>query len=187
MKTQGTSADATDLLPEIVDCLTRAAAGTAPTFLENLQSRLIEQTLKELQEGFMSEVAFERLIQQVLLKQGAQEARIVPRNEDQGADIVATFRVAGTFSQVVAVQAKYWKPEPPVGEEVVRQLIKGIEAENALLGIVVTTGNIAEEAERAAEKYFDDKGIRIGLLDGKQFAKLIIELGISFPDRRAEG
>jgi predicted Mrr-cat superfamily restriction endonuclease len=152
MKIQGTSADATDLLPEILECLQRAASGAAPTFLENLQQRLIKESLKELQEGFMNETAFERLIQQVLLRQGAVEARIVPRNEDQGADIVATFRVAGTFSQTVAVQAKYWKPDPPVGKEVVKQLINGIEAENALLGLVITTRSISEDAEKEAEK-----------------------------------
>jgi len=183
MKIQGTSADATDLLPEILQCVQRADSGAAPTFLENLQQRLIEETLKELQEGFMDEAAFERLIQQVLLRLGAGEARIVPRNEDQGADIVAIFQVAGTFSQTVAVQAKYWKPDPPVGQEVVKQLIKGIEAENAVLGLVITTGSIAEDAEKEAEKYSDDAGIRIELLDGKQFAKLIVELGISPPPR----
>lgn len=186
MKIQGTSANATDLLPEILECLRRAASGAAPTFLENLQRKLIEETLKEIQEGFMNEAAFERLIQQVLLRQGAVEARIVPRNEDQGADIVATFRLAGTFTQTVAVQAKYWKPDPPVGEKVVKQVIKGIEAENAVLGLVITTGTIAQDAEKAAERYFDDRGIRIGLLDGKQFAKLIVELGISPPARETE-
>jgi predicted Mrr-cat superfamily restriction endonuclease len=186
MKTQGTSAAATDLLPEILECLQRAASGAAPTFLEKLQQKLIDETLKEIQEGFMSEFAFERLIQQVLLRQGAIEARIVPSNEDQGADVVATFRVAGTFSQTVAVQAKYWKPQPPVGQQVVKQLIKGIEAENAVLGLVITTGRMAEDAGIIAEEYFNDTGIRIELLDGKQFAKLIVELGISPADRGAK-
>jgi restriction endonuclease Mrr len=93
--------------------------------------------------------------------------------------IVANFRVAGAFSQTVAVQAKYWKPDPPVGKKVVKQLIQGIEAEEAVLGLVITTGTIAEDAERQAEDYFDETGIRIELLDGKQFAKVIVELGIS--------
>ena len=179
MKIQGTSADATDLLPEIRECLRRAESGAAPSFFESLQQRLAEETLKELQEGFMNEVAFERLIREVLLRLGAVEARIVPRNEDQGADIIAIFRVAGAFSQTVAVQAKYWKPDPPVGKKVVKQLIQGIEAEKAVLGLVITTGTVAEDAEREAEDYFDETGIRIELLDGKQFAKLIVELGIS--------
>jgi predicted Mrr-cat superfamily restriction endonuclease len=179
MKIQGTSADATDLLPEIRECLVRAESGAAPTFFENLQQRLADETLKELQEGFMNEVAFERLIREVLLRLGAVEARIVPRNEDHGADIIANFRVAGAFSQTVAVQAKYWKPDPPVGKKVVKQLIQGIEAEKAVLGLVITTGTVAEDAEREAEGYFEETGIRIELLDGKQFAKLIVELGIS--------
>lgn len=67
-----------------------------------------------------------------------------------------------------------------------KQLIKGIEAENAVLGLVITTGRMAEDAGKIAEEYFNDTGIRIELLDGKQFAKLIVELGISPADRGAK-
>ncbi|MEK7768321.1 MAG: restriction endonuclease, partial [Pseudomonadota bacterium] len=95
------------------------------------------------------------------------------------ADVLATFRVAGAFRQVVAVQAKHWQPNPPVGKEVVEQLIKGIEAESANLGMVITSGSISDEAVQAAENYFEEKGIKIELVDGEQFAKLIVEHGIS--------
>jgi restriction endonuclease Mrr len=86
--------------------------------------------------------------------------------------------VAGAFQQIVAVQAKHWQPEPPVGRDVVEQLIRGIEAESAHLGMVITSGSISEDASQAAEQYFVDKGIRIELVDGFQFAKLIVEHGI---------
>src|SRR6266478_2625850 len=88
-------------------------------------------------------------------------------------DPFPTFRIAGAFLQTVAVQAKHWQPEPPVGRNVVEQLIGGIEAESASLGMVITAGTIAEEAKVAAKQYFEDKGIRIELLDGEQFSKLI--------------
>lgn len=58
-----------------------------------------------------------------------------------------------------------------------QQLINGIEAEGASLGMVVTTGVIAGDAVEAAEKYFENRGIRIELVDGEQFAKLIVEHG----------
>lgn len=178
MKTQGTCARATDLLDEIKACLQIASSGQTPTFKTDLQSSLIQATLKELHSGRMDSFGFERLIQTVLIGLGAQDVRIVPRAQDKGADIMATFRVAGAFSQVIAVQAKHWQPEPPVGKEVVEQLIKGIEAESANLGIVITSGTISNEATIIAEKYYDENGIKIELVDGEQFAKIIIENGI---------
>ena len=126
----------------------------------------------------MDSFGFERLIQTVLTELGADDVRIVPRSQDKGADILATFRVAGAFRQVIAVQAKHWQPEPPVGKEVVEQLIKGVEAESANLGMVITSGAISDEATVTADKYFEDKGVRIELVDGEQFAKLIVENGI---------
>ena len=96
----------------------------------------------------------------------------------KGADVVATFRVAGVFTQVVAVQAKHWQSEPPVGRAVVDQLICGIEAEEASLGMVITSGTIGEDAVAKAKDYTEEKGIPIELVDGEQFAKLIIEHGI---------
>lgn len=178
MKTQGTCAYATDLLGEIKECLQIASLGKIPTFQTDLQSRLIHETLNELRMGRMDSFGFERLIQTVLTGLGAGDVRIVPRGQDKGADILATFRVAGAFRQVIAVQAKHWQPEPPVGKEVVEQLIKGIEAESANLGIVITSGVVSDEATATAEKYFEEKGVRIELVDGEQFAKLIVENGI---------
>jgi restriction endonuclease Mrr len=91
---------------------------------------------------------------------------------------LSDFRVAGAFRQKIAVQAKHWQPDPPVGRDVVDQLIRGIEAEGASLGMVITTGSMAQGAAEAAEQYFEDKGIRIELVDGEQFAKLIVEHGL---------
>jgi predicted Mrr-cat superfamily restriction endonuclease len=178
MKTYGTCADATDLLEEIKECLNLSTGKEAPTFQSDLQSRLIREVLAELRGGRIESFGFERLIQTVLLGLGAEGVRIIPRSQDKGADLVATFRVAGAFQQSVAVQAKHWQPDPPVGREVVEQLIRGIEAESANLGMVVTSGSIADDANQAAEQYFEEKGIRIELVDGEQLAKLIVEHGI---------
>jgi predicted Mrr-cat superfamily restriction endonuclease len=178
MKTQGTCAYATDLLAEIIECIQIDSTGQTPTFQTDLQTRLIRETLTELRSGRMESFGFERLIQTVVTGLGADEARIIPRSQDKGADILATFLVAGAFRQVIAIQAKHWQPDPPVGKEVVEQLIKGIEAESANLGMVITSGAISDEAVTAAEKYYEDKGIRIELVDGEQFAKLIVENGI---------
>ena len=179
MKTQGTSVGASDLLAEIQECVDIASSTSKPSFQSDLEKRLISNTLKEIRGGRMNDFGFEQLIRDVLVGLGAdKKARIIPRKQDKGADIVATFRVAGAFRQVVAVQAKHWQPDPPVGKDIVEQLIRGLEAESADLGMVVTSGTISEEASTAAEHFFRENGIRIELVDGEQLAKLIVEHGI---------
>jgi len=178
MKIQGTCANATDLISDIEECLKLAGSNSAPTFQNDLQTRLAREVLDELRSGRIENFGFERLIKTVLLGLGAEDVRIIPRLADKGADLVATFRVAGTFLQTIAVQAKHWQPDPPVGREVVDQLIRGIEAESANLGMIITSGSISDDASDACEEYFEEKGIRIELVDGEQFAKLIVEHGI---------
>lgn len=178
MKTQGTCTHASDLLETINECVVLAEKGEKPSFQVDLQNRLIRETLAELRNGRMESYGFEKLINTVLLDLGAKESKIIARSQDKGADIVATFLVAGGFPQILAVQAKHWQPEPPVGKDVVRQLIQGIEAEEANLGMVITSGSIGEDAKVEAQGYYDEKGIRIELVDGEQFAKLIVENGI---------
>jgi predicted Mrr-cat superfamily restriction endonuclease len=178
MKNQGTCVYATDLIEEINDCLNIASEDVTPTFQSDLQARLIRDTLDEIRKGRMDSYGFESLIKTVLEGLGAESVRIVPRLLDKGADLLATFRVAGTFLQLVAIQAKHWQPEPPVGPEVVEQLIRGIEAESADLGMIMTSGMISDEASNAAEAYYDEKGVRIELVDGDEIAKLIVEYGI---------
>lgn len=179
MKIQGTSATATDLLAEIGDCIASAPLDKKPTFHRDLQQRLIEQTLTEIRAGRMDSFGFEHLVKEVMKGLGASDAKVIPRSQDKGADVLATFYVAGAFRQVVAIQAKHWQAEPPVGRDVVEQLIKGIEAESADLGMIVTSGTISDEASAAAQQYYEDKGIKIELVDGEQFAKLIIERGFN--------
>lgn len=67
---------------------------------------------------------------------------------------------------------------PPVGRDVIEQIIRGIEAEGAHLGMVVTSGTIGNDATEAAAHYTEEKGVPIELVDGEQFAKLIVEFGI---------
>lgn len=179
MKIYGTCAYASDLLPEIKECIENAKTGSKPTFQNDLHSRLIRQTLEEIRSGRMESYGFEHLVADVLRGLGAVDARVIPRPQDKGGDIVATFKVAGVFTHVVAVQAKHWRPKPPVGKDVVEQTIRGIEAESANSGMIVTSGTISEEAESFAKQYFDDKGITIELIDGEEFAKIMVERGIT--------
>jgi predicted Mrr-cat superfamily restriction endonuclease len=184
MKTYNTCVSAGDLLESIQECLALAEKGESPTFQADLQKRLVKETLDELQKGRMDSCGFERLIRTSLIDLGAKEAKIVARSKDKGADIVATFYVAGAFVQKVAVQAKHWQQSrPPVGPDVVKQLIQGIEAEEASLGMVITSGKIDDDARKEAEQYSTDTGINIELVDGEEFAKIIVENGIRLTAR----
>jgi hypothetical protein len=49
--------------------------------------------------------------------------------------------------------------------------------------MVVTTGTISEEATTAAERLAEINGIKIELVYGEQFAKLIVEHGIRRIDK----
>jgi len=180
MKIQGTTASASDLVDEIEECVQLADQNVKPTFNKDLHQKLVKETLHELRNGRIDSFGFEHLIKSLMLQLGAIEAYVVPRSKDVGADIIARFLVAGSFQQTVAIQAKHWQPNPPVGKSVVKQLITGIEAEvePVTLGMVITTGEIDNEAEIVAEEYFSEKGIKIELVDGEQFAKLIVEHGV---------
>lgn len=179
MKTQGTCAAATDLLDEIRECLDLASREERPTFADDLHNRLVRETLEEIRSGRLNDFGFESLLKKVFEGAGAEDVRIIPRSQDKGADLLATFRVAGVLSLDVAIQAKHYKPEPPVGADTVQQLIGGIEAESADYGMVVTSGAISDEATAEAERYYEEKGIKILLVDGIQLAKLIVEHGLS--------
>ena len=180
MKTQGTCAHATDLVEQIKECVDIAKTGDAPSFENDLEGKLIEKTLDELRSGRMEERGFEKLIETVLGGLGAAKTRIVPRIEDVGIDIYATFLVAGIFQQEVGVQAKHFQPDPPVSAKVVDELIRGIEGGGVqvTLGMVITSGTFSDGAIARAKEYGEEKGIPIELVDGEQFAKLIVEHGL---------
>jgi len=181
MKVQGTTADAADLLDEIRESLRVAQGEATPTFESDLYTRLVQDTLDEIRSGRINDFGFESLLKSVLDAMGAENVRIVSRSQDKGADLLATFLLAGAFRLLVAVQAKHYQPEPPVSADAVHQLIQGIEAESADLGMVVTSGTISDDATRLAESYYEDKGIRIELVDGTQLAALIVEQGLRTP------
>lgn len=90
MKTQGSSADATDLIPHIRECLQLVAEERAPTFATDLQARLIRETLDELRSGRINDLEFEKLIEVTLRNLGADNVQIVPRSKDKGADLIAS-------------------------------------------------------------------------------------------------
>ena len=184
MKIYGTSASANDLVEEIEECLEFARSEEKPTFDKDVQQRLMEEMVQELRHARLDDYGFERLVATLLTEQGAHDVRILSRShEDEGADLVGTFLVSGVFPATVAVQAKHWRPDPPVGAEEVEQLIAGMEAQGSELGMVVTSGSVSEAAANRAKVYYERTGRKVDLVDGEQLAKLLIESGIgAWPD-----
>ncbi|MCJ2557334.1 MAG: restriction endonuclease [Candidatus Thermoplasmatota archaeon] len=178
MKVQGTSVRADDLVSEIEEVVRLAEIGKKPTFALDLKSGLVDAARHELHSGRVDSYGFERLVKNVLESLGASDARVVPRQKDAGADVVATFRVAEVFQATIAVQAKHFTPEPPVGPSAVKELISGMEAEGADFGMVVTSGTFSEEAKRFAEEVQEERGFQIRLMDGDDLATLTVESGL---------
>ena len=178
LKIQNTCADATDIIALIEDALEVCTNEKPPTFDSDLRDRLKREALVEIRSGRIENFGFENLLKTVLLGMGATKASVVPRNLDKGADILATFSIADSFDVVLAVQAKHFQPEPPVNKEIVDQLIRGMEAEDADLGWVATSGTFSEEAKVYVDKVREESGHRIELIDREHLACLIVEMGL---------
>ena len=181
MKVRQTCAAASDLVSDIEDLLAIAEAGKAPSFAADLRRILQEQALKELRSGRLDSFGFERLVADVLTSLGGTDVRIIPRNQDKGVDVLAVFSLARTFKFPVAVQAKHYQPEPPVDPSVIDQLVDGMEAEGSTLGWVVTSGTFSEAAIRRKAELEETRDVQVELVDGPQFAALVVEAGLKNP------
>jgi len=86
---------------------------------------------------------------------------------DGGIDIIAFSEEPLTGGKLV-IQCKDW--ENPVGEPVLRELLGVVAAEDAVKGILITSGSFTAAARRFAE------GKRIDLIDGRDLAVLEAKL-----------
>jgi predicted Mrr-cat superfamily restriction endonuclease len=178
MKIRQTCGDASDLVDEIADVLDVAGTDGQPSFGGDLRSRLIDQAKAEMTSGRMDSYAFENLIATLLRSLGAQDVRVVARSQDKGVDIIATFALADTFHIRLGVQAKHYRPDPPVGPEVVDQLAAGMEAEQINLGWVATSGGFSDQAVERKAALEEERGLSIELVDGDQLSAMIVEGGL---------
>jgi HJR/Mrr/RecB family endonuclease len=170
MKTLGTSAYALDLVDEIRSVLANAEAGKETDFVQQLAEKMKEAALHQIRYGLMNERKFEKLVATVLQKHGAT-TKITPRNQDKGDDIVATFKDIGV---TVVAQVKYHTdPNYETAAEAIRQVQTGMEKWQAALGWVVTCGRFSAAAREAAEQ-----AGRIRLVEGDDFAKMVVECGL---------
>lgn len=177
MKIWHTCGAASDLVEQVQEVLD-LGSGANPSFSKDLRKELVSRTLHEIRNGRMEDRGFEKLIANVLTSMGGTDVRIVSRNLDKGADILANFNIANTFEQLLAVQAKHFQPEPPVPANIVDDLVQGMEAEGATLGWVATSGTFTEAADKRRIQLEQEKGVQIVLVDGELLAAMVVEGGL---------
>lgn len=178
MKVRHACAYAEDLVEEIKNALELAKHGEVPPPPEDLYRHLVTEVSKEICRGRWDSYGFERLVARMLSSLGASDVKIIPRNLDKGADILARFSIASVSKITLAVQAKHHQPERPLGSQVIEQLAQGMEAEEVDLGWVVTSGTFSEEAVSYRDKVGLERGLKIELVDGEQFAAMLVESGL---------
>ncbi len=184
MKTQQTSAEAGDLIDEIFEALQLAAKTTSKDasaisnqlFGNQLRLKMVEAALNEIRHGFMENIKFEQLVRNVLLANGAREAKIVPKLHDKGVDIIATFLVGRVAELKVGIQVKHH--EGKTENKWIDQLLKGMEEENLSVGWFVTSARFQKNAEDYLEKKLAGSPMQVFLVDGEQLAGMIIDTGL---------
>ena len=182
MKTQGTSAEAGDLIDEIVVALkiAQSASGAGTTgeqlFAKNLRQKMTAVVLNEIHQGYMTPQKMEKLVIKVLMAVGATSTKHIHTTKDKGVDIIATFLIGRVTQVNVGVQVKCH--EGKTGNDQLRQLITGLEKENLTQGWFVTAGTFSDDAEEYLEKEVEGTGFQISLVDGNQLASMIIDSGL---------
>jgi predicted Mrr-cat superfamily restriction endonuclease len=179
MKTQQTSAEASDLIEEIRSALRQAASkgdDQDTLFVKELRLKMIKSVLDEIHIGYMDERKFEQLVKKLMLAVGATRVEIIPRQNDAGVDMIVTFPV-GPISQVdIGIQAKYYRGSTHTGA--IDQLIAGLKEENLTQGWVVSAGTFSPEAEQYLETKLEENPLKVLLIDGEQLAGMIVDSGL---------
>ena len=178
MKARGTLMDTSDLVVDIEKVLEDARRGETPNLARELRARMVEAVRQELTQGRMNPDRFEELVKRMAQAMGAAEVQWVPRRSDQGADVVADFQLMGGLLVTVGIQAKFYQPGKPMGRHAVDQLAQALRAGVAEMGLVITTGDVSEEAYQAAEEYLSRENLQISILGGKELAELIVDKGL---------
>ena len=172
--TRRTLREVKTLLPQ-VQALVEGRVDSQKTFQDDLRNRLEENAKDELENGKMSSKGFEYLLCELFKRRFGAIGDVRGGRADQGADIVLHIQPPfDLLASTVVIQAKYHKPT--IGREAVKQIRAGMEAEEADLGLVITTGEFDEGAIEEANS--EDHRDRVLLWDGQMLAKVIVESGL---------
>lgn len=131
-----------------------------------------------------ADAVFEYLIAVLMTRlDGCRQAWVVPRHEDQGVDVGASFDTGATElgSMTGLIQAKL-QTASPVGRRVIDQLRGSLNREEGLIGWVVTNSTFTAMATKSAEQDYPT----IRLVPGQKLLQLLVAHGVGFFERRVQ-
>ena len=143
------------------------------SLIEHITENVKEQLIQFLKKGTSD--TFELVIGQLLEDLGYGSLsdgtiKITGKTGDGGVDGIFSLNTLGLGRAIF--QAKKW--EQNVGIEVVERLIGSVKTNEVNFGILVTTSDFTPQAKSSAEK----AGSTIRLIDGREFAELMIQAGL---------
>lgn len=119
----------------------------------------------------MDPIAFEELIGRLLTMIGFEDVEVTQKSQDGGIDVRGTLVVGDVIRTKMAVQVKRWSHN--VGRRIVQQVRGSLGTHEQ--GLIITTSDFGKKAVEEAER---SNAIPIGLMNGKQLAKLLAEYDI---------
>ena len=148
--------------------------------MEGADKTIREELAKSLLSAILecSPDFFEQLVVDLLLAMGYgydanTSGMVVGKTGDGGIDGIINEDKLG-FSQVY-VQAKRWDSEKTIGSPEVQAFAGALLGKGATKGLYITTARFS----KAAQQYvYDQKAMRIVLVDGAELARLMIDYGV---------
>ena len=178
LKYRGTNLDITDQKNDIDEAIRRVRENKRVDFYEKIMLNTIP-AIRDIRVKAVNDSKFERLVKYYFEKCGAC-VEIPNKNSHQAgegdADVIATFEGIGV---TILVQVK--QHEGVTDEYAVRQIKEYTERQvddgNDLIGWVISAGDgFSEQAEHDA---IQDGGKQIRLINGEEFARMLLDVGFS--------
>lgn len=177
MKIRQTNADINDLWEQVEKAIVAKRADKPINLKSNILENIVENTFEQIKKTLDAD-KFEKLVEWYLRSLGATWTTTPAKNgsttEEGDADRVAYFE---KLKLVVMVQAK--RHEDTTSDWAVQQITayrdnnKPSDDYSTIMWVISTCDKFSEEAIKKAK----DNGVR--LIDGREFAKLILESGLN--------
>lgn len=160
-------------------------ASTSPSEASETPEELLEQAYQSIRAEVASDLLswvktasprfFENLVVELLLKMGygrnrAEAGRAIGGAGDEGVDGIISEDRLGLDN--IYIQAKRW--QGTVGRPEIQQFVGALHGKRARKGVFMTTGNFSTEAR----DYVARIESRIVLIDGRQLAEYMLDLGV---------
>jgi len=142
-----------------------------------LQSGRLTRLVKNPEEVYrLSDRAFEELVAEIILREGASEVTLTKPTRDGGRDILAKFNIGG-FDSLLFFECKKYAAHRKVDVSAVMKLFASMEQYRATGAVLVTTSTFT----RPAMEFAKPVKHRLQLRD-KEF---LTERLLSLPDNRS--